>query len=890
MTATDDPATQSASQASAAFSPPAGSVIVVTMTALPSAVNDWSATPAAITDSLGTHLAWTLAADQYDNADPTTYSERIAVFWAHCPAAQTGMTVTVTTGVSSSSQYVFGISVNVDVWTGADTAAAVGAVTAGQAASTAALSVDITPQAAGSALMLFAGPSFDSTANPSAGAGCYGYRPGSAAVYYLGEWAGTSAGPSLTAGTTAQALGMTWTSASTWQYVAYEVRAAPGAAAALSGAAALSAAGRVTAGAALSGQGALSAAGGTGTVTVVQSAQANVSPLSASFPANVTAGNAVVVIATAYNSSSGAISFSDPAYGGGAPATLLTYTGPSSGGTAGTVQQCAYVLAGVPGGSKAVSVTTVSGTPYSIAAYEVAGLGTAPSLDQHATGTGQAAANPATSGATPPVTAAGELVIGSAVGYGLASASPGAPWGHLLPDTNNWAWAGLQTPAAAGGTYSWSQASSGSADWAAFVVTVAPTATAASGAASLSGSGSLAAAAAEAATAAPAGTGTVPAAAGVTTPAAPSGAGTLAGAAASSPPGALSGTGTLTAAGATATPAAPAGSGAATAAATVTAAASAGGSGTVTASAAGTVPAAAALSGTGTAEAVAAAGAAGSLSGAGALTAAGTAGQPAAAGLSGTGTGAGSAGVTPAAALTGTGTLEAAGAGQQAGTAAAGGTGTAAAVPGEAAPSGLAGDGALGAQAPVTAPGTASGTGTLTAAGHLTGQDGAAIAGTGSLTAAGQVTGPVTEAPVTWSLQAAPPRWAAVPSAPRWRTAVTQFAPVSALSLEYVNVTWTSGLDGTTVDPTGQTAGQPQLPVYLAFPPSSGDVRSPSAPVTWYPGSWLTGGTGYGYTAQALIGPGGGAVTLTAGLYDCWGKITGSPESPVKFTGVLAVY
>lgn len=117
------------------------------------------------------------------------------------------------------------------------------------------------------------------------------------------------------------------------------------------------------------------------------------------------------------------------------------------------------------------------------------------------------------------------------------------------------------------------------------------------------------------------------------------------------------------------------------------------------------------------------------------------------------------------------------------------------------------------------------------------------------------------------------------------------FQPIAALSLEQVNVTWESGLAGTTIDPTGQTAGESVLPVQMAFPVSTGNPAAPAEPVTWFTASWLIGGTSTGFTAQCLVGPGGGVVTLTAGMaYDVWGKITGSPESPAKFAGTQAVY
>lgn len=108
---------------------------------------------------------------------------------------------------------------------------------------------------------------------------------------------------------------------------------------------------------------------------------------------------------------------------------------------------------------------------------------------------------------------------------------------------------------------------------------------------------------------------------------------------------------------------------------------------------------------------------------------------------------------------------------------------------------------------------------------------------------------------------------------------------ISSLSLEEVNVTWTSDLDGTQTDPTVAP-----LSVMYAFPVSSGDTSAPAQPVTWVAGTWLAGGTGKGYVSQCLVGPGGGTVTLTAGRYDVWAKITGTPESPVRFVGVLTVY
>jgi hypothetical protein len=114
---------------------------------------------------------------------------------------------------------------------------------------------------------------------------------------------------------------------------------------------------------------------------------------------------------------------------------------------------------------------------------------------------------------------------------------------------------------------------------------------------------------------------------------------------------------------------------------------------------------------------------------------------------------------------------------------------------------------------------------------------------------------------------------------------VSDFAPISALSLQEINIRWTSDLDGTVIDPI---AGA--LTVQFAVPLSSGNAAAPAQPVTWLAASWLPNGTGKGYIAQGLVGP-GGAVTLLAGRsYDVWGKILGSPEQPVVFAGVQPVY
>jgi hypothetical protein len=146
-----------------------------------------------------------------------------------------------------------------------------------------------------------------------------------------------------------------------------------------------------------------------------------------------------------------------------------------------------------------------------------------------------------------------------------------------------------------------------------------------------------------------------------------------------------------------------------------------------------------------------------------------------------------------------------------------------------------------------------------------------------------------------WSSEAVAVRWTAVieagewaaDAAPmRWRIVMGVFEPIAAVSLENINARWTSDQDGVVIDPVAQN-----LPVQFAFPASSGDENHPAAPVTWYPGVWVTpNGTAKGFLAQCMVGPGGGVVALSRGSYDVWCKITTATEAPAKFVGVQAVY
>lgn len=99
---------------------------------------------------------------------------------------------------------------------------------------------------------------------------------------------------------------------------------------------------------------------------------------------------------------------------------------------------------------------------------------------------------------------------------------------------------------------------------------------------------------------------------------------------------------------------------------------------------------------------------------------------------------------------------------------------------------------------------------------------------------------------------------------------------ISALSTTYVRATVSATENGQQADPT---SGQ----VSFAFTandvvPASGD---------WNTGSWDTALTGE-YLAQCLVGP-SGTVTLAAGSYDVWVKVSRGVETIVDQVGFLLV-
>lgn len=212
------------------FSPPAGSVIIVSSFTCDSFNNDWPASGfPTITDSLGAHLTWNNFANVFSNSAGTGVC-RVALWWAYCPSAQTGMSVTVTDSVTSG-QYIEDLDVAVTVWTGANTTGPIGAlVTNAAGASSTSVSQAITPTALGSALVLACGQNQPAASvTLTAGSGC-AVRDTDTSNNPAGNvWLGTSLTvPTLTASLSSQTLSATSPQTHAWQYAAYEVLAAAG--------------------------------------------------------------------------------------------------------------------------------------------------------------------------------------------------------------------------------------------------------------------------------------------------------------------------------------------------------------------------------------------------------------------------------------------------------------------------------------------------------------------------------------------------------------------------------------------------------------------------------------------------------------------------------------
>lgn len=207
--------TQSATVTSASFNAPAGSIIVQLVEATQSFNVAWSAP--SFSDSVG--LTWNTAVGNA-TVGGTTAAAWIA--WAHCPSAQTGMTVSATATVSDSGQYVFGITATRVVLTGADTTTPIASTQSVTPSATTATVTFSTPPA-GSALLFSSVRTDTGSTASTASSGAYLAANQTGNGRREAGWYGTST--ALSAPSTPQSITLTSGVSQSWKLIAVNVQA-----------------------------------------------------------------------------------------------------------------------------------------------------------------------------------------------------------------------------------------------------------------------------------------------------------------------------------------------------------------------------------------------------------------------------------------------------------------------------------------------------------------------------------------------------------------------------------------------------------------------------------------------------------------------------------------
>ena len=218
------------------------------------------------------------------------------------------------------------------------------------------------------------------------------------------------------------------------------------------------------------------------TISVVQTAS-GVSPTAGmTFTDPVTAGNTIVCIVIGYSPGT-TPPLSDEM------CTLVSYNGAgiigaqplwsqlgtdmvlsASGGFDAFVS--GWLIPNVAAGNTVIAQAVSGLTPNGFVAYEVAGLGVAPAIDQISYASGGSANVDST--ATPAITSAPQFVVagGGDTSTGLVAPTAGG-WTVTAPAT--YANAGYQIASAAGGSYDWAQSGTNPGNWAAAVASIAAT-------------------------------------------------------------------------------------------------------------------------------------------------------------------------------------------------------------------------------------------------------------------------------------------------------------------------------------------------------------------------------------------------------------------------------
>lgn len=207
------------------------------------------------------------------------------------------------------------------------------------------------------------------------------------------------------------------------------------------------------------------------TISVVQTALGSINNQGATFGAGVTSGNFVLVASGSYNSG-GPPSPNSPTLGGSTPAgtsQLIEEPSPGSSNTVGVAYYLMPVTAGVAGATALVS--SWSNNEIGIIAWELHSSTGTLTLDKSSTGQGTSSSF--SSGTTGAITGSSEIVAGVAAGFGISMTHPGSPYTDSDGSGgSNFIIAGYQIVTSSGGTYSYAAGTSGSANWAAGIVTL----------------------------------------------------------------------------------------------------------------------------------------------------------------------------------------------------------------------------------------------------------------------------------------------------------------------------------------------------------------------------------------------------------------------------------
>ena len=206
------------------------------------------------------------------------------------------------------------------------------------------------------------------------------------------------------------------------------------------------------------------------TVSVVQVVTGTGTSDTATFGSPPTAGNTLFVVAQAYSSSAADQVTGITVDGNTLAGTEKIQESVSDTGT--DVYQSIWIIPDIPSGLTGVlTASFVDGAAAAVFGYEIAGLGATPQTDQNAYASG---AVPDISVSTGDITAAPEIIIGSAIAYGQEAGPPGAGWTYT--DTfAGYTYSGYQIASESGNAYTWALTTGGSGvGWAAGIVTVAP--------------------------------------------------------------------------------------------------------------------------------------------------------------------------------------------------------------------------------------------------------------------------------------------------------------------------------------------------------------------------------------------------------------------------------